>query len=147
MATPRSPLSGTPPALRAGLGLWGAVGVFLLVRALLSWLDFGTLRDRVTQVRDLPAGRAAAMVRDLLLVNTALAVVLAAGYLVLAWLVLRRRSWARIALTVLAAVHVLSVLAFGAWTASNLIVFVLVVLAWACFWRRSTSEWLSGERG
>ncbi|WP_092525742.1 hypothetical protein [Actinopolyspora saharensis] len=146
MDTSRSSLAGGPPALRAGLGLWGALGVFLIVRATIAWTEFGSLRDRLIDVRDVPAAQAGSMVRNLLLVNTAVAVALTAGYVVLALLVLWRRSWARVLLTVLAGGHVLFVLAFGTWTPTNLVVLLLAVLAWACFWRRSTSEWLAGDR-
>ncbi|SDJ81568.1 hypothetical protein SAMN04487820_102218 [Actinopolyspora mzabensis] len=138
--------TGVPRTLRVGLGLWVALGVFLLVRAAISWTDLGALRGGLVDTRGLAPERAEQLAREFLVVNTILAVVLAAGYAGLAWSVLRRHSWARIAVSLLAVAHVLLLLLSGAWSASNLIVLVLAVLAWACFWRRETSEWLAGDR-
>ncbi|GAB3545957.1 hypothetical protein J2S53_002762 [Actinopolyspora lacussalsi] len=138
--------TGVPRTLRAGLGLWAALGVFLLVRAVISWTDLGALRGRLVAASGLLPERAEQLARDLLVANTILAVVLALGYAGLAWLVLRRHSWARIAVSLLAVAHVLLLLLSGSWSASNLIVLVLAALAWACFWRRETSEWLAGDR-
>ncbi|SDP87139.1 hypothetical protein SAMN04487905_11163 [Actinopolyspora xinjiangensis] len=143
--TPEAP-TGVPRTLRAGLGLWVALGVFLLVRAAISWADLGAMRGRLVEASGLLPDEAERLARDLLVANTLLAVVLAAGYAGLGWLVLRRRSWARIAVSALAVAHVLLLLLSGAWSASNLIVLVLAALAWACFWRRETSEWLAGDR-
>ncbi len=138
--------AGPPPrVLRAALGIWCALGAFLLLRAALAWSGQGTLRRTLIEQQSLPAEQAGSAAMTLLLVNTGIAVVLAAGYAVLAWLMLRRKSWARLAVTALALVHLALVLAVASITAQHVIVLLLAVAGWACSWRGSSSQWLASE--
>lgn len=136
-----------PRVLRVGFGLWAVLGTFLVIRAGIAWTSFGALRDRFARQRGDDPAAAADTVSTLLIANTLIALALAVGYVGLAWLMLRRKQWARIAVSLLAAAHVLLVLLSGAWTGTNLIVLGLAVAGWACCWRAASSEWLGGSGG
>lgn len=135
-----------PTAVRAAVGLWWAVAVLLVLRAALSFGGFDLLRRQWIEQRGATPAEAASVVQAQLLMNLALAVVLALAYAALAWMMWKRRGWARTAVTVLAVLQLVMVLATGALSVPNLITLVLMVAAWACSWRASSSEWVAGER-
>ncbi|MBA8827155.1 protein-S-isoprenylcysteine O-methyltransferase Ste14 [Saccharopolyspora lacisalsi] len=138
--------AGPPPrVLRAALGIWCALGAFLLLRAALAWSGQAMLRRMLVERQSLPTEQAGSAATTLLLVNTGIAVVLAVGYGVLAWLMLQRKSWARLAVTALAIAHLALVLVMASVTAQHVIVLLLAVAGWACSWRGSSSRWLAGE--
>lgn len=135
-----------PTVLRVAVALWGALAVLLLVRAAVSWADFDRLHRRLLGQQGMTSAEASAAAQSLLLVNLVISVALAAGYAGLAWLIRKRQWWARIAVTVLTVVHLLMILGTMALSASNLVVVVLALGAWACCWRAESTEWLTGDR-
>ncbi len=135
-----------PYVVRAALGLWCALAVFLLVQSGLSWTGVEWLEQRLVEQQGMPAERASSVARSLLLVSSGITVLVAASYVTFAWMLWRGRAWARIAVTVLAIAHVLLILVASAVSVSNVIVLLLVAAAWACCWRRSTTDWLTGGR-
>lgn len=134
-----------PYVLRAAVGLWGALAAFIAVQAGVAWRGFGFLQRRLVEQQGISAAEASTVAQNLLLVNTAIAVVLAACYAGFAWMMWKRRGWARIVLTALAAFHLLIVLGMAALTAPSLVVLALVGSAGVCSWRRSSTEWLAPE--
>lgn len=126
--------------------MWGALAVLLVVRAAVSWADFDRLHRRLLQQPGTAPAEANSAAQSLLLWNLAIAVVLAAAYAGLAWLIRKRHWWARIAVTVLTVAHLVMILGTLSVSASNAVVAVLAVVAWACCWRWESTEWLSGER-
>lgn len=138
---------GSPGSLRASAGLWCALAAFLLVQLLFSWSDKAELRGQL-----LASGVAGSAVeaeekaRSLLLLNTGLAVALAATYVVLGLLLLRRLAYVRVAVTVLVILHAVVVLGAGTPSLVNLIVFALAGAALVTAWKRTSSDWLTGER-
>lgn len=148
MDTPSGTGGDQPPyVLRVAVGLWCALAVFLLLQSGLAWTGLDWLRQRLVEQQGLSAARAGAAARSLLAVNTAIAVVVAAAYAALTWFVWRRRAWARLAVTVLTVVHLLLILVTAALSTPNLIMLALAVAAWACCWRPSVTDWLTGGRG
>lgn len=134
-----------PRVLRASVGLWCALAVVLLLQAALAWGGWDLLQQRLIEQRAATSVQAGSAARTLLLVNSGIAVVLAAGYAGLAWLMRQRRPWARLAVTGLAILHLALMLVTASLSAQNIIMLLLAVAAWACCWRRSSSEWLTGE--
>ncbi|MDR7302367.1 hypothetical protein [Haloactinomyces albus] len=135
-----------PRVLRTAVGLWGALAVFLIVRAAVAWVDVDRLHRRLIEQPGTTPAEASSAVRSLLLGNLAIAVALAAAYAGLAWLIRQRHWWARIAVTVLTVAHLVMILGTMSLSASNGIVAVLALVAWACCWRAESTEWLNGER-
>lgn len=148
MSSPSESGSGPPPnVLRVAAVLWSALALLLLLRSGLAWTGMDWLRQQLMDGEGLSAARAAATARSLLVVNTLIGVVVAGVYGALTWLLWRRHAWARIAVTVLTVAHLLLILVTGALTVPNLIVLAMAVGAWACCWRPSVTDWLTGGRG
>lgn len=116
-----------PKPLRIAVVLWWVVALLLLLETGLTWLD-------------------PAIETRLLLVNTAVGVVLAAIYLALGVLVFRRRGWARLVLTVFAAVHLVLMVVSGAGFGIPLLLLALGVAGTVLMWAQQSSDWLTGER-
>ncbi|QGK71653.1 hypothetical protein GIY23_20930 [Allosaccharopolyspora coralli] len=133
-----------PAPLRVGIGLWCAAAAFLLVQALFSFTGVSGLEQELAD-SGVAAGDAADRARALLTTNLVLAIVLAAVYAGLGFMLGSRRAWVRIVLTIVAFGHVIMVLATLATSVQNLITLVLLVAAVACTWKRDSSEWLHGE--
>lgn len=138
-------MSGPPGSVRAAVGLWSALAAFLLVRTAFSWADRDALRRRLVEAGVAAPDRAEAAALDLLLLNTGLAVVFAAGYALAGVLIRGRRPWARIGVCVLLVVQVVTVLGSRSFAAADLIVLVLGGAAAWCSWTTSSTEWVTGE--
>ena len=132
-------------SLRSGIGLWCALAVFLLVQAALSWTARDQIARQLVEQRVAAPEDATSDAQSILLTNLGIAAALAIVYAGLALLLLKRWSWARIALTVVAVVHVLVVLGRGAPSAPGLIALAMAGAALMCCWLRQSSEWLNGE--
>ncbi|RRO13066.1 hypothetical protein EIL87_25805 [Saccharopolyspora rhizosphaerae] len=116
-----------PKPLRTAVVLWWVLALLLLLETGLAWTD-------------------PALETRLLVVNTVVGSVLAAAYLVLGSLVFRRTAWARLVLTVLAAAHLVLMIASGAGVGIPLLLLALGVAGTVLMWARQSSEWLTGER-
>ncbi|MDI2031208.1 hypothetical protein QFW96_21445 [Saccharopolyspora sp. TS4A08] len=116
-----------PKPLRISVVLWWVVALLLLLETGLSWFD-PAIEDR------------------LLLVNTVVGIVLAAIYLVLGAMVFRRRAWARLALTIFAAAHLVLMVVSGAGFGIPMLLLALGVAGTVLMWARQSSDWLTGER-
>ncbi|GAA3365056.1 hypothetical protein [Saccharopolyspora gregorii] len=138
-------MSGPPGSVRAAVGLWSALAAFLLVQTAFSWADRDALRRRLVEAGAAAPDRAEAAALDLLLLNTGLAVVFAAGYALAGVLIRGRRPWARIGVCVLLVVQVVTVLGSRSFAAADLIVLVLGGAAAWCSWTTSSTEWVTGE--
>ncbi|MCP2165981.1 hypothetical protein [Goodfellowiella coeruleoviolacea] len=134
-----------PPAIvRVTVGVWLALAVFGLVNVGYLWL----LRDRVRQLvassAIVPADQVDQVTQGLLLTNTAIAVLFGGAYAGFALLLHRRRRWARIALTVVGALHLLLVLTNGL-SVQNLLVVLLIAAGVACAWSRGVAAWTAPD--
>ena len=72
-----------PQAVRAGVGLWCALAAFLLVQTAFSWAGRSALQQQLVANHAAAPEQAADRTLQLLLINTGIAVVFAAGYVVL----------------------------------------------------------------
>ncbi|WP_433266062.1 hypothetical protein ACQPZF_39785 [Actinosynnema sp. CS-041913] len=120
------------PSARAAVALWYALGVFGVLNVAYLWVR----RDALDA-----AARDGVAVTALLVQLTALAVVFGAGYVVFARFLWQRKGWARGALTVVAAVHVLWIVLSRA-AAPNVVVLLLIAAGLALTWLRGTAEWV-----
>jgi hypothetical protein len=126
-----------PRTVRIAVGLWLAVAVFVLFTSAGLWFQHGEI-ERMS-------GKPPGEVTNFLLALTVAAVVFAAVYGLLAWLLVRRRNWARIALTVVAVVHMLWLLLVGV-SAANLVTLLLICVAIVFTWQSATAQWLTEVR-
>ena len=134
-----------PQAVRAGVGLWCALAAFLLVQTAVSWAGRSALQQQLVANHAAAPEQAADRTLQLLLINTGIAVVFAAGYVVLGLLILTRRPWSRIGVSVLLAVQVVMMLGSQSLTVVNIIVLVLGGAAAWCCWSKTGTEWVTGE--
>ncbi|WP_243790236.1 hypothetical protein [Saccharopolyspora gloriosae] len=138
--------SAVPPrSLHVAIGLWAALAAFLLVQTVFSWVDRAELERQIVVNHVAAPDQAGAVTLDRLLLNTALAVVFAAGYVGAGVLLRKRRPWARIGVCVLFAVQLVIVLGGFSFSMANLIVLVLGGAAAWCSWTTSSTEWVTGE--
>ncbi|MFR9731428.1 hypothetical protein ACL03H_19555 [Saccharopolyspora sp. MS10] len=134
-----------PRALAAAVGLWSALAAFLLVRTALAWTERPGLERRMVESGAVDAAGAATATREALLLDTGIAVVFAAGYLLAGALLRGRRPWARVGVCALFAVQLVLVLGSRTFSAANLVVLGLGAAAVWCSWTRSSTEWVTGE--
>ncbi|MGW1677181.1 hypothetical protein [Saccharopolyspora sp. NPDC002376] len=118
----------------------------LLLQAGLMWSGRAELVQQLGEQQQLVPADAAARAQQMIVANTGIAVVLAAAYLGFGAAVFKRHSWARMALTAFALVHLVLVLGSGAVFSVHTILLVLGGTAAVLMWRRPSTEWLTGER-
>lgn len=136
-----------PRALRVSAGLWCALAAFLLVQAVLAWFGRADLQRQLVDAGVVgSAPEAAEQARSLLLTNTGIAVVLAVVYAALGLLMLRRVAYVRGVVTAVALLQLVLALGSGAMSLVNAIVFALAGAAVVAAWRRTSNDWLTGER-
>ncbi|MEV0049793.1 hypothetical protein AB0H34_04755 [Saccharopolyspora shandongensis] len=135
----------SPRPLRLAIVLWWVVALVLGLQSVLMWVGRGDLAGRLIAQDQATPADAADRAQQLLLVNTGIAVVLVAAYLVLGALMFRRRAWARGVLSGFAVVHLLMLLGTGAVFSVNVIVLILGAAAAVLMWRRPSTDWLTGE--
>ncbi|MDA3628083.1 hypothetical protein OU415_21800 [Saccharopolyspora sp. WRP15-2] len=118
----------------------------LLLQAGLMWSGRSELVQQLGEQQQLVPADATARAQQMIVANTGIAVVLAAAYFGFGAAVLKRHSWARVALTAFALVHLVLVLGSGAVFSVHTILLVLGGTAAVLMWRQPSTEWLTGER-
>lgn len=130
-------MNDAPRQVRIVVGLWLATAVFVLFTAAGLWFQ----RGEIERLSGKPPGE----VTNFLLALTVGAVLFAGLYGWLTRLLLKRRNWARIALSLVAIVHTLWLLLVGASPAS-LVTLLLICVAIVFTWQRRTAEWFTEVR-
>ncbi|MCR3746576.1 hypothetical protein [Lentzea californiensis] len=127
----------TPRSVRIAAGLWLATAVFVLFTTAGLWFQRGEVY-RLT-------GWTSAQVTSFLGTLTAAAVIFVAAYAWLTRLFLKRRKWARVALSAVAIVHMVWILFVGI-SASSLVTLLLICAAIVFTWQARTAQWLAEVR-
>lgn len=126
-----------PKPVRIAVGLWLAIAVFVLFVTAGLWFQ----RGQVEELTRWSSGQVTGFLATL----TVIAVIFAAAYAWLTRLFLRRRSWARIALSIMAILHMLWLLFLGI-SAANLVTLLLICVAIVFTWQSRTAQWLAEVR-
>jgi len=139
------PVAEAPPTvLRVAVGVWLAAGVFGLFNVLYLWWRRAELRDiALREGLATPEGVDAA-ITTLVVQLTIAGVLFTAAYGLFGLLLRRRRRWARLALMLVGALHLLWVVLPGV-NAGNLITVLLIGTGFALTWRPATSHWLKEQ--
>ena len=126
-----------PRSVRITVGLWLAIAVFVLFVTAGLWFQ----RGQVQELTRWSSGQ----VTSFLVTLTVVAVVFAAAYAWLTRLFLRRKNWARVALSIVAVLHAIWLLLLGV-SAANLVTLLLICIAIVFTWQRRTAEWFAEVR-
>jgi len=126
-----------PRPVRIAVGLWLATAVFVLFTTAGLWFQ----RGQIQQLTGWSPGE----VTSFLLTLTVASAIFAGIYAWLTRLFLRRRSWARIALSLVAIAHMLWLLRLGI-SAANLVTLLLICVAIVFTWQPRTAQWLAEVR-
>lgn len=130
-------MNDAPRTVRIAVGLWLAIAVFVVFTTGGLWFQ----RGEVQQLTNWTSGQ----VTSFLTMLTVAALIFVAAYAWLTRLFLRRRNWARIALSFIAIVHMIWILFLGV-SASNLVTLLLICAAIVFTWQRATAQWLAEVR-
>jgi len=126
-----------PKQVRIAAGLWFAIAVFVLFTAIGLWFQRGEIEQL--------SGRSSGDVTNFLVALTVAGVVFAALYGWLTRAFLKRKGWARPALSVLAVVHMMWLLVVGV-SAASLVTLLLICVAIVFTWQRATAQWVAEVR-
>ncbi|SDF62826.1 hypothetical protein SAMN05216553_102401 [Lentzea fradiae] len=130
-------MNDAPRPVRVAVGLWLATAVFVLFTTAGLWFQRGEI-ERLS-------GRSSGDVTDFLLALSVVGVLFAALYGWLTRLFLKRRNWARVALSVVAVAHMLWLLVVGV-SAANLVTLLLICVAIVFTWQRAAAQWTEEVR-
>lgn len=130
-------MNDAPRQVRIAVGLWLAIAVFVLFTTAGLWFQ----RGEIERLTNRPSGE----VTNFLLSLTVVAVIFAGLYAWLTRLFLKRKNWARIALSLIAIAHMLWLLVVGISTAS-LVTLLLICAAVVFTWQSATAQWLAEVR-
>lgn len=130
-------MNDAPRTVRIAVGLWLAIAVFVVFTTAGLWFQ----RGEVQQLTNWTSGQ----VTSFLTMLSVVALIFVAAYAWLTRLFLRRRNWARIALSFIAIVHMIWILFLGV-SASNLVTLLLISAAIVFTWQRATAQWLAEVR-
>lgn len=126
-----------PRQVRIAVGVWLATAVFVLFTAAGLWFQ----RGEIEQLSKKTPGE----VTSFLIAVTVVSVIFAGLYAWLTRMVLRRRNWARIALSLTSIVHMLLLLAVGISPAS-LVTLLLICVAIVFTWQARAAQWFAEVR-
>jgi len=126
-----------PRPVRIAVGLWLAIAVFVLFTTAGLWFQ----RGEVQQLTGWTSGQVTSFLATL----SAVALLFVAAYALLTRLFLKRRNWARIALSFIAIVHMIWILFVGI-SASSLVTLLLICVAIVFTWQARTAQWLAEVR-
>lgn len=135
----------SPRPLRYAIVLWWVVALVLAWQTALMWVGRAELAGRMIERRQATAADAVERTQQLLMMNTGIAAVLVAAYLVLGALLFKRRPWARVVLSAFALLHLVMLLGTGAVLRVNAVLLILGAVASVLMWLRSSTDWLTGE--
>ncbi len=127
----------TPRQVRIAVGLWLAIAVFVLFTTAGLWFQ----RGEVQRLTDWTSGQVTSFLGTL----SAVAVIFVVAYAWLTRLFLKRKNWARIALSLIAIVHMVWILFVGI-SASSLVTLLLICAAIVFTWQARTAQWLAEVR-
>ena len=130
-------MNDAPRTVRIAVGLWLAIAVFVVFTTAGLWFQ----RGEVQRLTNWTSGQ----VTGFLTMLSVVALVFVAAYAWLTRLLLRRRNWARIALSVIAIVHMIWILFLGV-SAANLVTLLLICAAIVFTWQRATAQWVAEVR-
>lgn len=130
-------MNDAPRQVRIAVGLWLAIAVFVLFTTAGLWFQ----RGEIERLTNRPSGE----VTNFLLSLTVVAVIFVGLYAWLTRLFLKRKNWARIALSLIAIAHMLWLLVVGISTAS-LVTLLLICAAVVFTWQSATAQWLAEVR-
>ncbi|WP_439662009.1 hypothetical protein ACSHWB_11375 [Lentzea sp. HUAS TT2] len=130
-------MNDAPLQVRIAVGLWSAIAVFVVFTTAGLWFQ----RGEVQRLTDWTSGQVTGFLATL----TAVALVFVAAYAWLTRLFLKRRNWARIALSFIAIAHMIWILFVGI-SASNLVTLLLICAAIVFTWQARTAQWLAEVR-
>jgi uncharacterized protein YybS (DUF2232 family) len=126
-----------PRPVRIAVGLWLAIAVFVVFTTAGLWFQRGEVQALT--------GWTSGQVTGFLATLSGVALIFVAAYVVLTRLFLRRRNWARIALSFVSIVHMIWILFVGI-SASNLVTLLLICVAIVFTWQARTAQWLAEVR-
>jgi hypothetical protein len=126
-----------PRPVRIAVGLWLATAVFVVFTTAGLWFQ----RGEVQELTKWSSGQVTGFLATLSVV----ALIFVAAYAWLCRLFLGRRNWARIALSIIAIVHMIWILFLGI-SAANLVTLLLICAAIVFTWQRATAQWLAEVR-
>ncbi|PKW13007.1 hypothetical protein [Saccharopolyspora spinosa] len=135
----------SPRPLRYAIVLWWVVALVLAWQTALMWFGRTELAGRMIERRQATPADAVERTQQLLVMNTGIAAVLVAAYLVLGALLFKRRPWARAVLSAFALLHLVMLLGTGAVLSVNVVLLILGAFAAVLMWWRSSTDWLTGE--
>lgn len=130
-------MNDAPRTVRIAVGLWLAIAVFVVFTTAGLWFQ----RGEVQQLTNWTSGQVTGFLTTL----SVAALIFVAAYALLTRLFLRRRNWARIALSFIAIVHMIWILFLGV-SAANLVTLLLICAAIVFTWQRATAQWLAEVR-
>ncbi|WP_330272210.1 hypothetical protein OG205_35245 [Lentzea sp. NBC_00516] len=130
-------MNDAPRPVRIAVGLWLAIAVFVLFTTAGLWFQRGEVQDLT--------GWTSGQVTSFLATLSVVALLFVAAYAWLTWLFLKRRNWARIALSFVAIVHMIWILFVGI-SASSLVTLLLISVAIVFTWQARTAQWLAEVR-
>ena len=130
-------MNDAPRPVRIAVGLWLAIAVFVLFTTAGLWFQ----RGEVQQLTGWTSGQVTSFLATL----SAVALLFVAAYALLTRLFLKRRNWARIALSFIAIVHMIWILFVGI-SASSLVTLLLICVAIVFTWQARTAQWLAEVR-
>lgn len=130
-------MNDAPRVVRIAVGLWLAVAVFVLFTAAGLWVQ----RDEIERM----SGRSPGDVTNFLVALTVVAVIFAAVYGWLGRLFVKRKNWARLALTIVSLVHLMWLLLVGI-SPANLVTLLLICVAIVFTWQSRAAQWVTEVR-
>ncbi|MFI6098797.1 hypothetical protein ACIA8G_24850 [Lentzea sp. NPDC051213] len=130
-------MNDAPRPVRIAVGLWLATAVFVLFTTAGLWFQ----RGQVQELTKWSSGQVTSFLATL----TGAAVIFVAAYVWLTRSFLKRKNWARIALSFLSIVHMIWLLFLGI-SAANLVTLLLICAAIVFTWQARTAQWLAEVR-
>lgn len=136
-----------PGTLRGAVAVWLALAAFELLTAVAAWLNRNQIRNTLLEQRLISPDKVDAAVRDLLVQNTLVAGLFAAAYIAFGLLLFRGKTWARIAITVAAALQL--VVLISGLSLVGVLILGLIASGLVLSWLPTTSRWLAevGAKG
>jgi hypothetical protein len=134
-----------PAALRRAVAVWVALAAFGLLTAGARWGSRDQLRQALLSKHLVTSDKVDATVQALLVQSTLVYALFAAAYAALGLMLYKGKSWARLALSLVAALELLALLSSGL-SAAVALLFGLIVSGLVLSWLPANSRWLADLR-